>query len=263
MPTDAKIRLFCCLAVSQHLFIVMLTVLFSSTMQCVALSPMHSGKLNWTWTCSVQFSSLVSHCALILGIRWHDFVRNTEVVDRTNLPSVPDVIAKRRNSLFGHVVRLTRQPTAHYHRSQQQELATALVLVGGDSQDARAIHGSSRSARIHPSAFVLNGLRLVVVATPGWRNGPLLSTRSDDWTSDDLRRFGNEIGGRHRFFTIGAHTRESAKQSWDKNQRQAVTTGNGRRRFLTAVAARSRFNAQRKTELNYPVQFSFALCIGL
>jgi len=61
----------------------------------------------------------------------------------------------------------TRQPTAHYHRSQQQELVTALVLVGGDSQDARAIHGSSRSAMVHPSAFVLNGLRLVVVATPG------------------------------------------------------------------------------------------------
>ena len=46
-------------------------------------------------------------------------------------------------------------------------LATALVLVGGDSQDARAFHGSSRSAMVHPSAFVLNGLRLVVVATPG------------------------------------------------------------------------------------------------
>ena len=30
---------------------------------------------------------------MILGIRWHDFVRNTEVVDRTNLPSVRDVIA--------------------------------------------------------------------------------------------------------------------------------------------------------------------------
>jgi len=42
-----------------------------------------------------------------------------------------------------------------------------LVLVGGDSQDARAIHGSSRSAMVHPSAFVLNGLRLIVVATPG------------------------------------------------------------------------------------------------
>jgi len=59
------------------------------------------------------------------------------------------------------------QPTAHYHRSQQQELATALVLVGGDSQDTRAIHGSSRSAMVYHSAFVLNGLRLVVVATPG------------------------------------------------------------------------------------------------
>ena len=43
---------------------------------------------------------------MILGIRWHDFVRNTEVVDRTNLPCVQDIIAKRQNSLFGHVVRL-------------------------------------------------------------------------------------------------------------------------------------------------------------
>ena len=57
----------------------------------------------------------------------------------------------------------------------------ALVLVGG--QDSRAFHGSSRSA-VHPSAFVLNGLRLVVVATPGWRNRPLLSTRSDDDDED-------------------------------------------------------------------------------
>ena len=38
---------------------------------------------------------------MILGIRWHDFVRNTEVVDRTGLPCVRDVIAGRRNSLFG------------------------------------------------------------------------------------------------------------------------------------------------------------------
>ena len=103
---------------------------------------------------------------MILGILWHDFVRNTEVVDQTNLSSVRDVIAKRLNSLFGHVVRLDDHMPAR-HRSQQQERATALVLVGGDSQDARAIHGSSRSAMVHPSAFVLNGLRLVVVATPG------------------------------------------------------------------------------------------------
>jgi len=87
----------------------------------------------------------------------------------------------------------TRQPTAHYHRSQQQELATALVLVGGDSQDARAIHGSSKSVMVHPSAFVLNGLRLVVVATPGWRNGPLLSMQSDDDNDDQQKRAGASI----------------------------------------------------------------------
>ena len=32
----------------------------------------------------------------------------------------------------------TRQLTTHYHRSQQQEPAPVLVLVGGDGQDARA-----------------------------------------------------------------------------------------------------------------------------
>ena len=59
------------------------------------------------------------HCQrMILGKRWHDFVRNTEVVDRTNLPSVRDVIAKRRNSLFGHVVRLDDHTPAHCTLSQ-------------------------------------------------------------------------------------------------------------------------------------------------
>ena len=104
---------------------------------------------------------------MILGICWHDFVRNTEVVDRTNLPCVQDIIDKRRNSLFGRVVRLDDHTPAHYHRSQQQELDPVLVLVGGDGQDARAIHGSSRSATVHPSALVPNGARLVVVATLG------------------------------------------------------------------------------------------------
>ena len=81
----------------------------------------------------------------------------------------------------------TCQPTAQYHRLQQQELAPALVLVGGDSQDARTIHGSSRSATVHPSAYVPNGPRLVVVATLGWRNRPLLSTWSVD-ADDDTRQ---------------------------------------------------------------------------
>jgi len=62
---------------------------------------------------------------------------------------------------------ITRQSTAHYDKLQQQELAPVLVLVSGDGQDACGIHGSSRSAMVHPSTFVPNGPRLVVVATLG------------------------------------------------------------------------------------------------
>jgi len=86
---------------------------------------------------------------------------DTQVVDRTNLPRVQDIIAKRRNSLFGHVVRLDDHTPAH------RALSQVAAASGGDGQDARAIHGSSRSAMVHPSAFVPNGPRLVVVATLG------------------------------------------------------------------------------------------------
>ena len=55
-----------------------------------------------------------------------------------------------------------------YLRYQDQnESQFLLVLVGGDGQDARAIHGSSRSATVHRSAFVPNGPKLVIVATLG------------------------------------------------------------------------------------------------
>ena len=80
--------------------------------------------------------------------------------------SAPGTFCAKRQG-FGTCRVATRQPTAHYHRSQQQEPAPALVLVGGDGQDARATHGSGRSATVHPSAFVPNGPRLVVVATLG------------------------------------------------------------------------------------------------
>ena len=71
--------------------------------------------------------------------------------------------------MFGHVVRLDDHTPAYRALSQVAAARTGsvLVLVGGDGQDARAIHGSSRSATVHPSAFVPNGPRLVVVATLG------------------------------------------------------------------------------------------------
>ena len=108
---------------------------------------------------------------MILGICWHNFVRNTEVVDRTNLLSVRNVIAKRRNSLFGHVVRLDDHTPAHRALSQVTAARTGHRFDPG----WRRQPGRPRLSWIqqigdgtpYPSAFVLNGLRLVVVATPG------------------------------------------------------------------------------------------------
>ena len=51
---------------------------------------------------------------MILRICWHDFIRNTEVADTTNLPCIKDIITRRRNSLFGHV--WPRQPHANLLR---------------------------------------------------------------------------------------------------------------------------------------------------
>jgi len=60
---------------------------------------------------------LFSTTRALLVIRWHDFVRNTEVIGATNLPSmnIQDIITTRRNSLFGHVVRL-KSPHIRYER---------------------------------------------------------------------------------------------------------------------------------------------------
>jgi len=55
---------------------------------------------------------------MILGVRWHDFIRNTEVANTTNLPCIRDIITRRRNSLFGHVVRLDHHTPAHRALSQ-------------------------------------------------------------------------------------------------------------------------------------------------
>jgi len=68
---------------------------------------------------------------MILGIRWRDFLRNTEVVDRTGLPCVRDVIAGRRNSLFGHVVRLDDHTPAHRGLSQVAAARTGSLFGPG------------------------------------------------------------------------------------------------------------------------------------
>jgi len=49
----------------------------------------------------------------ILGVKWQDRVRNVDIADRTGLPSIADIISKRRQALFGHVVRLDATTPAH------------------------------------------------------------------------------------------------------------------------------------------------------
>ena len=68
---------------------------------------------------------------MILGIRWYDFVRNTEVIATTNLSSVQDIITKRRNSLFGHMLRLDDHTPAHRALSQVVAVRTGSCLNSG------------------------------------------------------------------------------------------------------------------------------------
>ena len=59
----------------------------------------------------------------ILGIRWHDFVRNSEVSSRTGLAPVSDRITRGRNAIFGHVARLPDNTPAHQAMLRQVELS--------------------------------------------------------------------------------------------------------------------------------------------
>jgi len=59
----------------------------------------------------------------ILEIRWHDFVRYSEVSLRTGLAPVSDRITRGRNAIFGHVARLPHNIPAHQAMLRQVELS--------------------------------------------------------------------------------------------------------------------------------------------
>ena len=59
----------------------------------------------------------------ILGIRWHDRIRNTEITERTGLPPLLDQITRRCNSLFGHVARLGNDTPAHQALRRQIDVS--------------------------------------------------------------------------------------------------------------------------------------------
>ena len=71
----------------------------------------------------------------ILGLNWQNHVKNVDMTDRTGLPNIADVIiiiiiiSKRRQALFGHVVRLDAPISAH------QTLYQVIATKGGQNGD--------------------------------------------------------------------------------------------------------------------------------
>jgi len=65
----------------------------------------------------------------ILGIRWHDFVRNSEVSLRTGLAPVSDRITRGHNAIFGHAARLPVNTPAHQAMLRQVELSVGRLPV--------------------------------------------------------------------------------------------------------------------------------------
>jgi len=58
----------------------------------------------------------------LLGVKWQDHKKNTDIADMTGLPNIADIVSKRRHTLFGHVVRL--DATIPAHQALEQVVAT-------------------------------------------------------------------------------------------------------------------------------------------
>ena len=100
---------------------------------------------------------------MILGIRWHDFVRNTEVIATTNLPSVPETHC----SVMWRDLMIIFRFTVHCPKSRQLEPVPALTPAGADAQASRATREYSSSATVPLSASALYGPRHPVMGIPG------------------------------------------------------------------------------------------------
>ena len=87
----------------------------NGTCRHVCILSIH-GYEKWTLlagdSCTLQSFHMNCH-RQILGVKWHDHVKNSDIAATTSLPNVNDVTARRRLALFGHVVRLDANTPAH------------------------------------------------------------------------------------------------------------------------------------------------------
>ena len=109
------------------------------------------------------------------GVRWYDFVRNSEVSLRTGLAPVSDRITRGRNAIFGHVVRLPDNFSAHQAMLRQVELSVGRpqTLHGNVHQVDHVTNGPTNSAAI-TTVFPLRlcGGKPLVAVTRERRCGP-------------------------------------------------------------------------------------------
>ena len=117
----------------------------------------------------------------MLGLRWHDFVRNSEV--STHWSHVSDRITRGRNAIFGHVARLPDNTPAHQAMLSQVELSVGRpqTLHGNVHQGDHVPNGPTNSAAI-TTMFPLRlcGGKLLVVVTRERRYGPSRLRVNDD-----------------------------------------------------------------------------------
>jgi len=119
----------------------------------------------------------------ILGIRWHYFVRNSEVSLRTGLAPVSDRITRGCNAIFGHVARLSDNTPAHQAMLRQVELPVCRpqTLHGNVHQVDHIPNRPTNSAAITTMLQLrLCGGKPLVAVTRERRYGPSRLRVNDD-----------------------------------------------------------------------------------
>jgi len=125
----------------------------------------------------------------ILGIRWHDFVRNCEVSLRTGLAPLSDRITRgrnHRNAIFGHVTRMPDNTPAHQAMLRQVELSVSRpqTLHGNVHEVDHVPNGPTNSAATTTMFLRLCGGKPLVTVTRERRYGPS-RLRVNDADDDD------------------------------------------------------------------------------
>ena len=110
---------------TKHLSIQMKVRVYQTLVLSILL---HASK---TWTSPTSdmraIKSFHKKCQRrILGIRWHDFIRNCEVSLRTGLAPVSDRITRGRNAIFGHVARLPLQHTRPFYSTPSRAIGWSI-----------------------------------------------------------------------------------------------------------------------------------------